>query len=447
MGRQTRDDSSGSSSRSWRHAVGDRLGQLRKDGRASAASSVRITIAAVASYVVATLVFPGSLPLLAPLTAMLVVQVTPVSLLASGVERVVAVVTGVALAVAFASVAPLEWWSLGILIFVSVVIGHLLRLGANLLEVPISAMLVLGVGAFSAESAAWDRIAETLVGAAVGVLGNLLFPPKVASGTAADSIDDLAGQVSGLLDRAAEELADTVTQRQDLAVAARPWLDRARRITEENLALSASALAHAEQGRRLNVRALGTPDVGPGLRQGLEALEHSALAVRSMFRTVIDVSAGPPGIDVEESEDVLLGLAQTFRELAAGIAAFGALVRNEAGTAKRLGAGDIRALSEALEGMSEARARLDDLLMSADTPALAELQAVVATTIRRLSAEMDLQQRVRRQIQLGQESRTRPAYLGRPAEKPPRSDAEEAIAEAETLPLPRLGRGGRHPQG
>jgi hypothetical protein len=45
---------------------------------------LRLTAAAVASYEVARLIFPGTLPLLAPLTALLVVQVTPVSLLASG---------------------------------------------------------------------------------------------------------------------------------------------------------------------------------------------------------------------------------------------------------------------------------------------------------------------------------------------------------------------------
>ena len=54
---------------------------------------------------------------------MLVVQVTPVSLLASGLDRVLAVVTGVFLAVAFAAVVPLEWWSLGLLIFVAIMVG------------------------------------------------------------------------------------------------------------------------------------------------------------------------------------------------------------------------------------------------------------------------------------------------------------------------------------
>ena len=68
------------------------------------------------SYVAATLIFPEAQPLLAPLTAMLVVQVTPASLLARGLDRVIAVVAGVSIAVGFATLVPLEWWTLGLLI-------------------------------------------------------------------------------------------------------------------------------------------------------------------------------------------------------------------------------------------------------------------------------------------------------------------------------------------
>ena len=133
---------------------------------------------------------------------MLVVQVTPVSLLASGIDRVVAVVAGVLVAVAFALVVPLEWWSLGLL---DLGLHHdrpgPARLRANLIEVAaISGMLVLGVGSLSAESAAWQRIAETLVRAAVGVAANLLFPPKVATADAGQVIYGLAVSVA----RAAE---------------------------------------------------------------------------------------------------------------------------------------------------------------------------------------------------------------------------------------------------
>jgi Fusaric acid resistance protein-like len=421
----------------WRRPISVELNRLRKDGWVTAGWSLRITVAAVASYLVATLVFPGPPPLLAPLTAMLVVQVTPVSLLASGLDRVVAVVAGVALAAAFAAVVPLEWWSLGLLIFISLALGHLLRLGDNLLEVAISAMLVLGVGAFSAESAAWQRIAETLVGAAVGVAANLLFPPKIASADAAKAIDSLADLMSGLLNRAADEMTELMAQGRDVAPVARDWLDEARRITHEDIPEVGSALIHAEQGRRLNVRAVGTPDMGPGLRQGFEALEHSALAVRSMFRTVADATDERTRLDVNIADDVLLGLAQTFRELAAGIDAFGALVRSEAGAATRMNSDDMQVLREALDGMHEARARLEDLLTTASSPELVELHVVIVTTVKRLLAEMDLEQRVRRQVRLGRTTRPRPTYLGRPAAKQPTQTAEEVIADAETQPLPR----------
>jgi hypothetical protein len=137
---------------------------------------------------------------------------------------------------------------------------------------------------------------------------------------------------------------------------------------------------------------------------------------------------------------VLLGLVQTFRELAAGIDAFGALVRSEAGASTRMSSDDMQALRAALDGMHEARARLDDLLTTASSPELVELHAVVVTTVKRLLAEMDLEQRVRRQVQLGRTSRPRPAYLGRPAARQPTQTAEEVIADAETQPLPRLRR-------
>ena len=282
---------------------------MRRDGRAAVLWSLRVTVAATASYVVASLIFPGTQPLLAPLTAMLVVQVTPLSLLASGLDRVIAVVAGVVLAVGFAAVVPLEWWSLGILILVSITIGQYLRLRSNLVEVAISAMLVLGVGAIGAEAAAWQRIAETLVGAAVGIVATLLFPPKVPSGDAGRAIDGLADSVSELLVRAADELGEMAEEHRDrLPGAAREWLDDARRITHDIPRVGA-ALLRAEEGRRLNLRAVRTPHVEPGLRQGMEALEHTAVAVRSLMRSVLDCAD-----DTWLTEDSATPVLTTWRQ-------------------------------------------------------------------------------------------------------------------------------------
>lgn len=413
--------------------------RIRTGGRAAVLWSARITVAAVASYVVATLLFPGTQPLLAPLTAMLVVQVTPVSLLATGLDRVIAVAAGVSLAAAIAVVVPLEWWSLGLLIFVSITVGQALRLRSNLIEVAISGMLVLGVGALGAESAAWERIAETLVGAVVGIAANLLLPPKVATADAGQAIDGLADSMKDLLHLAADELTQLVEDggTPDPTPAARAWLGDARSITHDIPRIGA-ALVHAEEGRRLNVRAVGTPNMGPGLRQGLEALEHCAIAIRGMFRAVVDApwSARHEGEDTEASEvvvDVLLGLAHTFREMASGIDAFGQLVRDEADPGKRMSAADVEGLREALDGLHEARARLDDRLTAGGTPELLELHAAVLTTVKRLLGEMDLDERVRRQVRLRRPPRPRRVPGSQPS-APPASAEPSPDDETQVLP-------------
>jgi len=426
----------------WRRAVRNELTRLRRDGRSSSLWALRITVAATASYVVALLLFPGTQPLLAPLTAMLVVQVTPVSLLASGLDRVIAVVAGVSLAVAFSSVVPLHWWSLGLLIFVSISVGQVLRLRSNLVEVAISGMLVLGVGALGAGAAASQRILETLVGAAVGIAANLLLPPKVASDDAGRAIDGLADDLSELLRRSAEELSELVARGDDITPAARTWLDDARLINHDIPRIGA-ALVRAEEGRRLNVRAVGTADVGPGLRQGLEALEHSSVSIRGSYRALLDALHDGSWLHEEIAPDVLLGVAETFRAMAAGVDAFGALVRDEADPGVTLSTTDVDAVRSALDALRDARARLDDLLLVDGPPALVLLHASVLGSVKRLLQELDLDERMRRQVRLRRPSRVRRPPGPDGPEGPP---TPEPTPDAETQLLPAQPQGRRPPR-
>jgi uncharacterized membrane protein YccC len=419
----------------WRGFVSRELARLRRDGRASLMWSMRITVAATAGYLVASLFFPSTQPLLAPLTAMLVVQVTPISLLASGLDRVIAVVAGVALAIGFAAVVPLEWWSLGVLILISITVGQFLRLRSNLVEVAISAMLVLGVGAIGAEAAAWQRIAETLVGAVVGIIATLVFPPKVASSDAGRAIDGLADAVSELLVRAASEL-DAMTEEDShrLSGASREWLGDARRITHD-IPVVGAALLRAEEGRRLNVRAVGTPHVEPGLRQGLEALEHTAVAIRGLMRSVADASDGD-WLDQDSASGVLRDLAETFRRLAAGADAFGELVRHEGDVQASLSRDDIARLQDAQAGMLVARTRLDAALDEASPADVVELYAATRATVRRLQHELGLDERMRRQLRLLPPRRVPTRSSAR---RRPDNDGPEPIGpEEETQVLPRL---------
>ena len=205
---------------------------------------------------------------------------------------------------------------------------------------------------------------------------------------------------------------------QRLPGAAREWLDDARRITHAIPEVGA-ALLRAEEGRRLNVRAVRTAHVEPGLRQGLEALEHSAVAIRGLMRVVSDASDGD-WVGEDHVSTVLGDLAETFRELAAGTDAFGELVRHEGDVQDALSAADIVRLQEAQEGLLRARARLDSALTVDRPPDVIELYAGTRATVRRLQHELALDERVRRQLRLVPQRRrpSRPGVLHRPTAPP-----------------------------
>jgi uncharacterized membrane protein YgaE (UPF0421/DUF939 family) len=139
---------------------------------------------------------------LAPLTALLVAQVSIYQTVRSAVRRVASVVAGVLLALGLSASVGFTWWSLGIAIALGLAVGYALHLREEVLEVPISAMLILSVGT---RSAATGRVVETFIGTAVGlVAGSVLTSPRVQP--AEEAIEELCGTMAGLLDRMAAGL-------------------------------------------------------------------------------------------------------------------------------------------------------------------------------------------------------------------------------------------------
>jgi hypothetical protein len=371
--------------------------RFRVPDRAALEWSARLTAAATVSYVVARAVFEHGSTLLAPLTALLVVQLSPVSLLTSGVDRVLSVVAGVLLAVGFASLTGLSWWSLTILIALSLLVAQALRLGLNALEVPISAMLVLGAGVSAAESAAWKRMAETLVGAGIGVFMNLVLAPRLAHADAETAIRDFAGGVAALLESAADDLDERIASGDHLREQVGHWLGEMRRLTHAIPDVGGSLL-RAEESRRLNLRALGTPDVGPGLRSALEALEHSAITVRGMFGSIEDAGLAreADGSAADFQEDLaLIGAGQLLRELALGFRAFAVLVHAEAQRSQAVP--DDPVVQEGREALAEARARQDTLLLvdRRNDTTFATLGLTVRSSVERVMRELRLEDRTR----------------------------------------------------
>jgi aromatic acid exporter family member 1 len=387
--------------------------RVRTRGRSAAFRAGRMTGATVAAFLIAQLVgLHDPPPIIAALTALLVVQATLTSTLLNGLQRVASVVAGVALAVAVVAVVGLTWWSLGALVAASIVVGQLLRLGPHLVEVPISAMLVLGVGSAGVESVGVGRVVETLIGAAVGMLVNLLFPPAVQTRYAGQAVYKFAS----LLDDAAATLsAGPVTAEQSTR-----WLEDARRLNRHAPRVD-RALAHAQESRHLNVRALRTPPIGPGIRQGLDALEHTSVSLRTLFRALDDATRERTGAEEDPAyaEAIQRITASLLSRMSNAVREFGSLLLAEVGTRA---AWEQQRLAGALDALRSGRSLVQDLLHDPRSRAgLWGLNSALLTTVDRMLAELD------------------PAGRARTPEPPPDSfrARRAALQAAERLRLPR----------
>jgi uncharacterized membrane protein YgaE (UPF0421/DUF939 family) len=359
--------------------------QVRRRGRTAVFRALRMTGATVAAFLVAQLAgFHEPPPLIAALTALLVVQATLTSTLVNGVQRVLSVVAGVALAVVFVAVVGLTWWSLGALVAAAILVGQVLRLGPHLVEVPISAMLVLGVGISTAGSVGGDRVLETLVGAAVGILVNVLFPPAVQTRYAVREVERFAGEIAALLDDAAAALvAGPVTPEQSTR-----WLQDARRLNRHVPRLD-RALAHAEESRRLNVRALRSSRPDTSVRAGLDALEYTSVSLRTLFRAIDDATRERTG--VQDDADY----ADTVRRTTASLLQRMGTVVREFGRALTAGSRDARQggedrLAGSLAALASGRVLVADSLIGdpRSRTGLWELNSALLTTVDRMLDEL-----------------------------------------------------------
>ena len=366
----------------------EQLTLVRRRAQPAAVYITRMTLTAVFAYLLALQLPGGSTrSVLAPLTALLVVQATLFHTIRSAVQRVIGVTTGVLAAVAVAAYVPFSWWVLGLLIAGTLALGLMLRLREETLEVPISAMLIFSV---DSHAAATSRITETLVGAAAGLAAGLLFAPlRVQS--AKDAIGDLTRQMADLLGQMADGLADEPDPRR-----AAEWLDRTRALRGEIERVD-DALAQAEESVRLNPRRLrypNYPDPAAGLRDGVDTLERAATDLRVLARAVADSARLDSGDSPVKDEETRARLAAVIAELAASVHAYGQLLETDPEPFDVPDAQAEPALSLVLEDhLEEAQRqqdRLADLLATdpAERPDGWQLRGEILAHVDRLRSEL-----------------------------------------------------------
>ncbi|HET9872679.1 MAG TPA: aromatic acid exporter family protein [Propionibacteriaceae bacterium] len=350
-------------------------------------SVLRLTAAAVVSYLLTLVLTEGALDLTGPLTALLVVQASAYSTLKMGLVRVGAVLSGVLVATSLSTWIGLTWWSLGAAIAASLLLAKVLRLGEQALEVPISAMLILGVS--NHEIAAEIRILNTLIGAGVGVAFNLVYPPAMPTRRASEALLKVAAAGAYSLDTAADSLAAGPVTRTDVE----SWLDRVR-TTARDVANATEIIAAVKDSRRFNPRALGTADVEPVLTSGLVTLEHCLLAIRALF--VVLHSEIPPEEQPDDpyGEELRQAFAVVLHDAADCLRAFGSLVVAEADGREEE---TEQALAESLDILRETQAIMTELIMmdAQENTSSWLLRGSILAAVEQVLARLNLEDRAR----------------------------------------------------
>jgi uncharacterized membrane protein YgaE (UPF0421/DUF939 family) len=351
----------------------EQLTLVRRRAQPTAVYIARLTGTAVLAYLLALLLPGSSRPVLAPLTALLVVQATLFQTIRSAVQRVAAVTAGVLAAVAVAAYVPFSWWVLGLLTAATLALGLALRLREEIVEVPISAILIFSV---DSNAAATSRITDTLVGAAAGLGAGLLFAPLRVQ-PAREAVGELSRQMAELLGQMADGLAEAGPDPRRAA----EWLDRTRALRGEIDRLD-DALAQAEESTRLNPRRLMIADPAAGLREGVDTLERAATDMRVLARSVSDSARLDSEHSPVKQADTRTRLAAVLAELSAAVRAYGQLIEADPGSfdpvapdagapelIARGGAGgsspsELAALEDHLEEARRQQDRLADLLQA-----------------------------------------------------------------------------------
>jgi len=266
----------------WSRGYGASLARIRASKRTPLLQVVKTSIATVIAWLLCDLLLHQSLPIFAAIAALLVVQPSVNQTLSKGIERSVGVIGGVVLAYLAGLVfGDASWVVLGAVV-VALLLSWAFRLSqgsAN--QIPISAMLVLAIGANTPDYAL-NRIIETIIGAAVGLLVNVAIVPPVLLGPAHRAVARLAASTSTVMNDIADALIEPRTGYQLTELLLEARLLREMRDAAED------ALVSGEESLALNPRRSRHRDVLERDRELLQRLNTLVTRVIGIARAVHD---------------------------------------------------------------------------------------------------------------------------------------------------------------
>ena len=246
-------------------------------------------IAASVSWLVGNQVQPNG-GLVAAIVATLSVRISLNKSIREGVGQLL----GTAIGVGTAMIA-LKFFGFGVVtVFVTVILALVTSRALHLgdvasINVPITALIVIGPGL--AESTAIHRTISTIVGTCIAIVLSYFAHPKSPAGRTIERIKTLANKSADLL----ELMSEAVSYGYTTDIAGK-MLGHARLLTEEIPSVRAQALEARSYARWFPT---AQEDEAEELYERGVAIEHSVVQVRTIARTLFDISLDkdlPPSI-------------------------------------------------------------------------------------------------------------------------------------------------------
>jgi uncharacterized membrane protein YgaE (UPF0421/DUF939 family) len=272
---------------------------------------VKSTVAGTLAWEVAALI-NSPRPVLAPLGAILVVQVTVRASFSRTVQLTLAVTIGLGAALLLGHVLGLHWWSIGLTILAGLIVGELLRLGPFSAQAAISALLALSLGS----TYGYQRLVDTAIGAAIGLLVNALIAPPTYVQEASQALRRVGDDLSVLLN----DVAAGLRRGPDRSTVQR-WLARARDMST-SLSEAGATVSQGEESLRFNHRKAAEMGQLQRLGEARVALEHATNQTRGIVRSLLELH---PQLHTAEVEPVLTALDELLCSASVEVATFGRL--------------------------------------------------------------------------------------------------------------------------
>jgi uncharacterized membrane protein YgaE (UPF0421/DUF939 family) len=253
------------------------LGRLMVEQQAPWLQVLKVLVAIAVAWFASTLLLGTELPIFAAIAALLVVAPSVSQSLGKGLERSAGVLGGVVLAWLASLVLPSGPVLVLAVTLFAVVVARVLRLApmaAN--QLPISAMILLALGAGAGPLFGFERVVETLIGAACALIINLVVVPPVQHEPAEQVMRETAHAVADAYEHVARALTD------DEGADGGALLAEARSL-RAHVQRTRAAMDALEESTRMNPRARG-------MRERIERDERLLLTLTVLVNRVIGMA-------------------------------------------------------------------------------------------------------------------------------------------------------------